>query len=129
MLRLRLFFRRLSNMLFGRNTTIDASTLQLLESMVETYYGVDLNQPQHGHDEVRLKRFFVSFILNHTGWSVMELHRQMEAAGIKARGLSRRSLQYLWQTHEAEMTSDNIGEAYAYATEYKNFTNKLNSIL
>lgn len=125
--------RRVINFIYslfgGRETEFNPKTLRFVEEAVENLYGVDLNIAQHGHDEVKLKRFFVMFILEKTNWSVTELHRQLEMADIKAKGLSRRTLQYYVNTFEESITSKNMGEAVAYGQEYASFCKKLNSIL
>lgn len=105
------------------------ATIRFLEEAVENLYGVDLNVAQHGHDEVKLKRFFVMFIIDKTDWSVTELHRRLEQADIKAKGLSRRTLQYYVNTFEDSVTDENIGKAVEFGREYNRFYNKLNSIL
>ena len=105
------------------------STLRFVEEAVENIYGVDLDVAQHGHDEVRLKRFFVMFLLDKTGWSVMELHRQLERADIKAKGLSRRSLQYYVNTFNEQLEDENIGKVMDIRQDYLTFCKKLNSIL
>ena len=105
------------------------STLRFVEEAVENIYGVDRDVAQHGHDEVRLKRFFVMFLLDKTGWSVMELHRQLERADIKAKGLSRRSLQYYVNTFNEQLEDENIGKVMDIRQDYLTFCKKLNSIL
>lgn len=132
--RLKLSLRNLIRFFSGLFSTKDRakfspSTLRFVEEAVENIYGVDLNVAQHGHDEVKLKRFFVMFLLERTGWSVMELHRQLVKADIKAKGLSRRSLQYYVNTHEENLEKENAADAVKYGQEYVSFFNKLNSIL
>ena len=81
-------------------------------------YGVDLHQPQHGHDEVKLKRFFFNFILEETGWSVSHLHRCLVCAGFDARGLSRRSLNYYVNTHEDALKDEKFEEHTTKSTNH-----------
>ena len=56
----------------------------------------------------------------------MELSRQFETAGLTAKGLSRRSLQYYVNTHDEEL---NTPKGVEYGHEYFEFTQTLISIL
>jgi hypothetical protein len=107
----------------------DLSTLRYLESGVQIIHGVDLNIPQHGHDEVQTKRFFINFLLDETGWSISELHRNLVCAGFDVKGLSRRSLNYYVTTHEEALTDKNISSAFSYKEDYVLFSKSLKSIL
>jgi len=123
--------RRFVYSLVGATPVINfnKSDILFIESALENMYGVDLHKPQHGHDEVQMKRFFVNYILDETDWSVMELSRRLDDAGITAKGLSRRSLQYYVNTHDEALSSDNLGEVSIYMEAYRNFFRNINSIL
>ena len=125
--RLQLMYNSLRKLFTSKPIGYDLSTIRFLEAGVQIMYGVDLHQPQHGHDEVKLKRFFFNFILEETGWSVSHLHRCLVCAGFDARGLSRRSLNYYVNTHEDALKDEKFGRAYYQ--EYKSFFNSLKSIL
>lgn len=112
-----------------REIVYDDSTLRFLEAVMEQVWGVDLHVPQHGHEEVQLKRYFTMFLLDNTDWSVNELSRRLMSAGIIAKGLSRRSLQYYVSTFEGQLQDDNVGDALLTRQEYLNFRNSIKSIL
>lgn len=126
---LRTLKRNLNKVIYGRHkVNYNNSTLLFLESAMENMYGVDLNVPQHGHKEVQLKRFFINFLVEETGWSVMKIKRSFTRAGIIADGLSRRTMQYYVNSHERELKE--VGDSYVrYTNQYRTFTKTLNSIL
>lgn len=107
----------------------DDSTLRFLESAMENMFGVDLHKPQHGHEQVQLKRYFTQFILDETDWSVTELSRRLMTAGIFAKGMSRRSLQYYVNSLDEQLSNDNPHEALIVRQEYLTFRNSIKSIL
>lgn len=112
-----------------RIVVYDDYTLRFLESAMENIFGVDLHVPQHGHNEVQLKRFFINFLVDETEWSVTELSRNLMSAGVFAKGLSRRSLQYYVNTLDEALGSDNVSDAMQLRQEYLTFKNSLKSIL
>jgi len=123
--------RRFVYSLFGATPPIsyNNSDILFIEAALENMYGVDLHTPQHGHDEVQMKRFFVNYLIESTGWSVTELSRKLDNAGIKAKGLSRRSLQYYVNTHDDTLSDECVGKAVLYGRAYNAFSNNINSIL
>lgn len=126
---LRTLKRNLNKVIYGRHkVNYNNSTLLFLESAMENMYGVDLNVPQHGHKEVQLKRFFINFLVAETEWSVMEISRRFNSAGIIADGLSRRTMQYYVNSHEGEL-KELSRKAVTYGRQYRTFTKTLNSIL
>jgi hypothetical protein len=126
---LRTLKRTLNKVIYGRHkVNYNNSTLLFLESAMENMYGVDLNVPQHGHKEVQLKRFFINFLVAETDWSVMEISRRFNSAGIIANGLSRRTMQYYVNSHADEL-KEISPNSVTYARAYRTFTKTLISIL
>jgi len=126
---LRALKRNLNKVIYGRHkVNYNNSTLLFLESAMENMYGVDLNVPQHGHKEVQLKRFFINFLVAETDWSVMEISRRFNSAGIIANGLSRRTMQYYVNSHADEL-KEISPKSVTYARTYRTFTKTLISIL
>ena len=127
MFRLQLMYNAVRRLFTDEPIGFDLSTIRFLEAGVEIMYGVDLNHPQHGHDEVKIKRFFINFLLEQTDWSISELHRYLVCAGFDVKGLSRRSLNYYVTTHAEAL--DGGYKSVQYLREYTSFTNSLKSIL
>lgn len=76
----------------------------LIES-VNSLYGIDLTQPQHGHKEAQIKQAFVAFLEESGEFATdTEMTEALWSAGVSKRGFSRRNVTHMLNTIGTDAT-------------------------
>lgn len=102
--RIQLALRAVRRFFLGTKNYSSTDLLFVIES-VNSMYGIDLAQPQHGHKAAQIKQALVAYLEESGEYKTdTEMTTALWAAGVSQRGFSRRNVTHMLNTIGTDVT-------------------------
>lgn len=88
-----------------------------------------LNNSSRVHADVTIRRFTVNYMLDQSGWTVMNLARELDSIGIDTESLSLNTLYWHRREHNISLSNADKSVSRAYRGKYDSFVRVINSNL
>lgn len=92
---------------------------------VEARYG--LNNSSSAKVDVTIRRFTVNYMLDQSGWTVMNLARELDSIGIDTESLSLNTLYWHRREHQISIAHESERKSRVYRGKYNSFVRVINS--